>query len=153
MATVNQNAVVYGAISAQGFKSVHVPVTHSTNPVKQGELLYLDASAHIAKPLDSDAHAATLLGVALQPSAVSGSIDASSEKSVMVAWDVVAQFKTTATEVFYPGLAVYIGADAQTVTATAGSNKIGAVVLPIGVASVTGAAGVNVQVLVKSAAY
>lgn len=153
MATSNYNAVVYGSISGQGFKSLHVPVVHSTNPIKQGELLYLDTSAHIAKPLDSDAHAASILGVALQPSAVTSSIDSSSEKAVQVGWDLVAQLKSTASETYYPGTVVYIGADAQTVTTVAGSNRVGIVVLPVGVASVAGAAGVNVPVLVKSAVY
>ena len=72
---------------------------------------------------------------------------------MQVGWDLVAQLKSTASETYYPGTVVYIGADAQTVTTVAGSNRVGIVVLPVGVSSVSGAAGVNVPVLVKSAVY
>lgn len=153
MSTVNQNAVKYGAISGDGMKKIHFPVSSSFE-IKQGELVYLDTSAHIIKSLDSDAHAATLAGVALAPSKISSNIDLSTapaEKTVMVGWDVVAFFKTTAAETYYHGTPVYIGADAQTITTVAGSNMIGRVVLPAGVSSVAGATGVTVDVLVKSA--
>ena len=154
MSTVNQNAVKYGVVSGDGMKKLHYPITHASFPVKQGELVYLDTSAHIVKPVASDANAATLAGVALQPSGVSSGLDnstAPAEKTVMVGWDVVAFFKTTAAETYVPGTPVYIGADAQTITTVAGSNMIGRVVLPATVSSVTGATGVTVDVLVKSA--
>lgn len=158
MATANFNAVKYGVIGGQGFKQLHQPVA-SASPVKQGELVYLDTTAHLAKPLDSDAHAATLLGVALQPSVVTSNLDNGSgvgaENSIMVGWDVVADFKSTAAETYYQGDALYLGADAQTVTKTVGANThiVGTVVLPKGVASVVGATGVMVGMAVKSAIY
>lgn len=155
MATVNQNPVQYGIIGGQGFKQLHAPVSVSF-PIKQGELVYLDTAAHLAKSADSDAHAATLLGVALQPSTVSSNLDngsAPAEKTVMVAWDLVASLKTTAAEVYYHGTDVYLGADAQTITNVVGTNKIGTVVLPAGVASVTGVAGLLIGVVVKSKVY
>jgi hypothetical protein len=152
MSTVNRNAVKYGSVGGQGFSQLHMPVTHASFPIKQGELVYLDTSAHIIKPIASDANAATLAGVALQPSVASSNIDnvATGEPAVIVGWDVVCSFKTTAAETYLPGLPLYIGADAQTVTTVAGSNSLGRVVLPIGVSTLTGAAGVTVDVLVKS---
>jgi hypothetical protein len=96
------------------------------------------------------------LGVALAPSAVSSNLDLSSapvEKAIMIGWDLVAQLKTTAAETYLPGIAVYIGADAQTITTVAGSNLVGHIVLPVGVTSVTGASGVLVGVAIKSNVY
>lgn len=155
MATVNQNPVQYGVVGGQGFKQLHMPVNASF-PIKQGELVYLDTTAHHIKPAASDANYATGLGVALQPSVASSNLDNSSapaEKAVMVGWDVVASLKTTAAETYYHGTAVYMGADAQTITTVAGSNQVGSVVLPSGVASVTGASGLLIGVLVKSKVF
>lgn len=152
MPTANYNAISYGVIGGQGFKQVHAPVSTSFE-IKQGELVYLDAGAGVIKPLASDANAAALMGVALQPSKVSSNLDntsAPAEKAVMVGWDAVVMLKTTAAEVYNYGEAVYFGADAQTITVVAGTNMIGKVILPSGVASITGAANVMVPVLVKS---
>lgn len=153
MATVNQNGVSYGVVSS-GFAQCHLPVDNSDTPVKAGELVYLDSSSHILKPL-VDGSAALYCGMALQPSAINSNIDLSTApaiKSVMVAGKgCVANFKTTASETYYPGTAVYVGADAQTITTVdPGSGKIvGRVILPTGVASVTGATGVNVPVILQ----
>lgn len=160
MATVNQNAVKYGVGSGEGYDKVVHPCNDASFPIKQGELVYLDTSAHIIKPVASDANAATLAGVALQPSHVSSNLDNSSaisaQKSVVVGSKVVAFFKTTAAETYHHGDLVYVGADAQTITTVAGSNAIGRVVFSpalnaAGVTSITGASGVTVDVLVKSA--
>ncbi len=152
MATANYNAVSYGSIGGQGFHQLHVPVSPSFE-IKQGELVYLDVAAGLGKPVASDANAATLMGVALQPSKVSSNLDTTSapaEKTVMVGWSLVAMMKTTAAEVYNYGEAVYLGADAQTVTVVVGTNMIGKVILPAGVTSVTGAAGVLVPVYIKN---
>lgn len=156
MATSNANVVAYGVVGGQGFKQLHMPISHATFPINQGDLVYLDTSAHIIKALDSDAHAASAVGVALQPSVVSSNLDLSTapaQPAIMVGWDVVANLKTTASETYYHGTVVYLGADAQTITTVVGTNALGAVVLPAGVASVTGAAGVKVGVLVKNKIY
>lgn len=156
MSTVNVNRLQYGGIGGLGTAQVHVPCAEATAPVKQGDLVYMDATLHIAKPLDSDAHAALLLGVAAQPSAVSSSLDNSSApapKALIVQWSGVWSLKTTAAETYTPGLAVYAGADAQTITTVSGTNQVGTIVLPVGVASVTGAAGVDVGVWIKSKIY
>lgn len=155
MSTVNTNVVSYGIINGQGFKQVHLPIS-SSFVINQGDLVYWDASAHVAKALDTDAHAATKAGVALAPSKVSSNLDntgAPAEKAIMVGWDVVANLKTTAAETYYTGTTVYLGADAQTITTVVGTNAIGVVLLPVTAASVTGAAGVTVPVVVKSAVY
>lgn len=156
MATSNKNVVQYGVVGGQGFKQLHMPITHATFPINQGDLVYLDAAAHIIKALDTDAHAAAAVGVALQPSAVSSNLDLSTapaQPAIMVGWDLVATLKTTAAETYYHGTTVYLGADAQTITTVVGTNAIGVVVLPVGVSSVTGASGVSVGVLVKSKVY
>lgn len=156
MATSNINAVQYGIFSEQGMSEVHAPVTPGSFAINQGDLCYLDTSTHIAKALDSDAHAASLLGIALQPTAVSSNLDNSSapaEKGIMVGWNCVANLKTTAAETYVPGTLVYAGADAQTITTVTGTNRVGIVILPLGVASVTGAANVRVGVVIKSAVY
>ena len=155
MSTVNTNVVSYGIINGQGFKSIHVPIS-SSFPINQGDLVYFDTVAKIAKPVATDANAATLLGVALTPSKVSSNLDnpsAPAEKAIMVGWDVVANLKTTASETYATGTVVYEGADSQTITTVAGSNPIGRVLLPVTQASVTGAAGVTVPVVIKSAVY
>ena len=156
MPTSNVNRLSYGAVGGLGAKTLHMPVDYVNFPVHAGDLMYMDQTAHLAKPLDSDAHAATLLGVAAQPSQVSSSIDNGSipgEKAVVVQSSAVFQLQTTASDVYYPGTPVYAGADAQTITAVVGSNIIGWVILPVGVASVTGAAGVSVGVYVRSLIY
>lgn len=155
MATSNTNVVSYGIINGQGFKQVHAPIS-SSFPINQGDLVYWDSAAHLAKPIASDANAATNMGVALTPSKVSSNLDngaAPAEKAIMVGWDVVATLKTTASETYYTGTVVYVGADAQTITTVAGSNAIGTVLLPVTQSSVTGAAGVTVPVVIKSAVY
>jgi hypothetical protein len=153
MSTVNTNVVSYGIINEQGFKQVHAKIGGT---IHQGDLCYLDSSTHTAKALDTDTHAATLLGVALQPSSVSSNVDngsAPAEAGLMVGWDVVANLKTTATENYVNGTVVYVGADAQTITTVSGSNRVGIVLLPVTISSVTGAANVTVPVVVKSAVY
>lgn len=155
MSISNINAVSYGVTNGQGFKQLHVPVNASF-PILQGSLVYLDAALHYAKPLDTDAHAASLLGVACQPSVVSSNLDLSTvpgQPDIIVGWDVVASFKTTAAETYVTGTVVYVGADSQTITTVVGSNKVGTVVLPITQTSITGAAGVSVGILVKSNVY
>lgn len=153
MATSNFNAVSYGRENGQGFSQVHIPVNNATFPINQGDLVYLDTTAHIGKSLDSDAHAAASMGIALGPSAVSSSLDNSSAPAVpgiMVGWNVVANMKTTASETYVYGTKVYLGADAQTITTVVGTNLIGTVILPVTQSSVTGASGVRVPVMVRN---
>ena len=149
MSTTSKNTLKYGAFSAEGFLKVGLKCDHANFPIHQGDLVYLNGGK--AKALDTDGNAASLAGVALQPSAVSSSIDNSSapaQKAIQVGCGLVAELKTTTSEVYADGDLVYIGADAQTVTSVAGSNPVGRVLLPSNVSSVTGASGVTVDVLV-----
>lgn len=154
--TISANTLKKGTISGEGIKSVALPILHSVAPIAQGDLVFLDTGAHILKPVAVDADAATLCGVALSPSAPTSNIDngtAPLEKGISVGSDGVFELKTTASEVYHTGDAVYIGADAQTVTLTVGTNKVGTVLLPTNVSLVTGAAGIKVQVVIKSKLY
>lgn len=152
----NVNRIVYGTGNGQGFEQIQAPVNNSTFPIAQGDLVYMDTTAHILKPVLSDANAAALAGVALQPSAVSSNLDngtVPAQSVIQVGWACVASLKTTVAETYYTGTSVYAGADAQTVTTVAGTNKIGVVVLPSGVSSVTGATGVSVPLRVLARAF
>lgn len=153
MATVNQDLIVKGTSNGMGFDQVGLACKNSVSVVHAGDLVYWDSAAGCVKPVDSDAHAATFVGIAQQPSAVSSNLDNSNApavKSLLIGSKVICSLKTTASETYVTGTVVYIGADAQTVTTVAGSNAIGTVVLPDDVTSVTGAAGQSVQVLVKA---
>lgn len=156
MPTSNVNNIVKGVVNGMGF-SQHdsVPCNNATFPIAEGDLVYWDSSAHLVKKLDTDAHAATLLGVALKPSAVSSTIDSSSEPDVSVGYGCIASFFTTAGETYNHGDLVYIGADAQTILNTTGPNvnPVGCIQLKSGQAAVTGAAGVKIQVRVYSRAF
>lgn len=150
MATVSNNNIVTGVVSnGSGFSQLQVKVNHASFPINQGDLVYLNAG--IAKVVASDANATTLLGVALQPSAPTSSLDNSSApaaKAIQVGFGCRALLKTTASETYADGTLVYAGADAQTITTVGGTHPVGVISLPSDVASVTGAAGVSVQVLV-----
>lgn len=158
MSTVNSNNTVYGIVSGEGFKKLQMPCADATSAVHQGDLVYFDSSAKIVKPL-VDGSAASFCGMALQPSAVSSSLDnstAPAQQALMVGGSgILALLKTTAAETYSYGTSVYVGADAQTITTVnPGSGVVvGTVILPIGAAAatVTGAVGVSVQVLLKPA--
>jgi hypothetical protein len=152
----NVNRTKYGAVSGEGYFKLALKCVHSAAPIEQGDLVYWDSTNHRVTKLDSDAHAASLAGIALQPSVISSNIDLASapaEQTVAVGFGCVAELKTTAAETYYTGTVVYIGADSQTITTVAGANAVGTVVLPAGVASVTGAAGKGVNVLIKGKAF
>ena len=128
---------------------------------QQGDLLWWDSAAGYVKPLDSDAHAATLVGVALRSSYVapySSVVQAGGPgivknycDSALIGFGLIATLFTTVGDTYVDGTAVYAGADAQTITAVAGSHQVGVVkqvpgTAPLG--SVAGASGVLVPVLV-----
>lgn len=154
MATVNTNAISYGLVNGQGFLQVEAKINNASFPFHQGDLVFL--SSGIAKPVTADGDAATLIGVALQPTTVSSSIDnglAPVEKTVQVGYAVAANMLTTAAETYTDGIAVYVGVDAQTITTVSGSNPVGKIKLPPAVSSVTGATGVRVPMVVFSHAF
>lgn len=151
MATTNTNRTLYGIYAADGMIKIQLKCSHSTFPINQGDLVQFDNAANIAKVLTNDASAANLAGIALEPSAVSSSLDnsgAPAAKAIAVGVGVVSALKTTAAESYTDGDLVYVGADAGTVTTVAGSNPVGKVLLPSNVSSITGATGITVPVLV-----
>ncbi len=157
MTTVNKNPVLHGIVSGEGLlQHQSVPCSNTTAPFHQGDLLYWDSSAHLAKPVDSDANAAYLIGVALKASIVNSNLDntAVGEPCVNTGYGVVAPFKTTAGQTLNHGDLVYIGADAQTITnATGNSYAVGSVSLPPGGSAISGATGVLAPVLVYSRSF
>ncbi len=126
----------------------------------QGDLCWYDSAVNYAKPLDSDAHAAYLIGPALRSAYIAPYASAnlaggpalvkSYFPSGLFGFGDVYTFFTTAGDTYVDGTAVYFGADAQTITAVAGSHTIGQVYLPAGngLASVAGGSGILVPVLV-----
>lgn len=152
--TTNINAIKKGIVNGQGFMQIAVKVNHATFPINQGDLVYLNAG--IGKVVTSDANALTLVGVALQPSSVSSSLDNPSaplEKTVQCGFACAATFKTTPSETYTDGVKVYAGADAQTITTVAGTSAVGVIKLESLNTSVTGATGVSVQIIVFSRAF
>lgn len=123
----------------------------------QGDNLWWDSSAGYAKPLDSDAHAAYLLGPALRSAYIApyASINLVGGPglvknyfpSALIGFGDVYTFFTTSGDTYTEGTAVYFGTDAQTITSQAASHSIGVVSLPTG-ATVAGGAGILVPVLV-----
>lgn len=131
----------------------------------QGDLLWWDSAAGYVKPLDTDGHAATSVGVALRSSwlgpftsfnVVGGpAIGKNYYADALLGLEVIASFYTTAADTYVDGTAVYCGANAQTITAVVGTNIIGYVKVPSGTAplgSIAGGAGVlvNVSIVIKS---
>jgi len=126
---------------------------------QQGDLMYWDSSAKYVKPLDSDANAAYLVGVALRsaylapyssmvqsggPAMVKNFYDA-----CLVGFGAVFTFFSTAGETYTHGDSVYWGLIAtyhQFINKTTGSHAIGTVYAPEG--AITGGATVLVPVLV-----
>jgi len=138
------------------FSPMPYPIdTGGTYGFNQGDMLCYDTSAHYVKVVSSDATAAYFCGVAgdgpyIQPYSTKEYAD-----QVAVRTRGVFRFKTTAGETYLDGQAVYIGADAQTVsnTASAGggtSYPVGVVKLPVGITSLLAAVGyVEVHITVR----
>jgi hypothetical protein len=156
MATTNINNVVKDVRS--DVSQITYPLDSSgSNDFHQGDLLYWDSAAHVVKALDTDAHAATFVGVALKASDLSLYVNQASgnavkhyEPSALVGFGCVVSLKTTNAETYNDNVALYIGADAQTVTTVSGTNSIGVVKLRNGQSAVTGAAGVKIDVLLTA---
>lgn len=147
-------------VKAVGFDVRKLNYPHSTGgsfDYNQGDLLWFDSSAKVVKALDSDAHAAYLCGIALRSSflapytaqnlAGGPAIQKNYYNDALVGIGCIASLKTTVGETYEDGTVLYAGADAQTVTTVAGAHSVGVVKLN-GSAAITGAAGVEVPVLV-----
>jgi len=147
MSTTSQNNQIHNESTP-----LYYPVlTTGASDINQGDLVYYDSSAHVVKPVDTDGHAATYAGVALQQSKLNVYGTAGyPQGGIQVATRGIFKFKTTAGDTLNHGDAVYIGADAQTVTNTAGGSTaiLGYVWLRPQQSAVTGAVGTNIEVLI-----
>ncbi len=147
--TANQNKVA--DVGAARLVPYNCDTTGNSD-FNQGDLLYLDTSSHTVKAVGSDGNAATLVGVASDTSwrTIYGTKQYPDSGQVEVFTAGIFTFNTTTSDTYNDGDAVYIGADAQTVTSTAGmlTNKVGYVKLRPGQSAVTGAAGVTIDILI-----
>lgn len=129
----------------------------------QGDLLWWDSSATIVKPLDSDAHAANLVGVAARSAYIAPyasmqqtggpALVKNYELAALVLFGVIATFFSTSGETYNDGDSVYFGGVAnnpQTITKSSGSptHVVGVVKLPPGGLAISGGSTVLVPVLV-----
>ena len=135
MSTTAVNNIVRGGAQAKSRFPSALNLISSAISYNQGDLMYLDQTNHLIKALDSDAHGATFIGVAIQTvingkltSAYQGtSVDAAQaiEDVSGPVFDVVVNLKLKSGDAFTAGCAVYgTAVDAQTVSST-GTNLIG----------------------------
>jgi len=150
MSTTSQNNQVYD----KGTPLFYPVLTDGTYDINQNDLVYFDTSAKVIKPLDSDAHAAYLAGVALQQSKLNVYGSSSyPQGGIQVATKGIFKFLMTSGDTYYHGDAVYFSTDAQHVTNTAGgmTHILGYVWLRPGQSSLAYAAGSYVEVLIVPA--
>jgi predicted RecA/RadA family phage recombinase len=127
-------------------------LTDGSNDINQGDLVYFDTVTKAVKVLDSDAHGAALAGVAGESSYLNlyGTKKYTDSGTIVVLTKGIFSFNTTNGDTLNDGDAVYLGADQQTVTNTAGgmTHAVGYVKLRPGQGAVAGGAGVKIDVLV-----
>lgn len=144
MSTVQQDNVIVKFVEPTAY-----PIkTDGTADINGGDLVYFDTSAKVIKSLDSDAHAAQFAGLAMNGSYIqpyntkqygAGMIPVLQKGRVRV--------NSTSGDTYSHADALYMTADAQTVTNTVGgnSNIVGYVFLAPGIASLAGGAGITLQ--------
>lgn len=117
--------------------------------INQGDMVWFDTTAHVLKPLDTDAHAAFLAGVAYDSSFLNLFGTKIYEAAVVAIATGRTRMKTTSGDTYHDGDAVWLGADAQTITNTQGGNthQVGVIHLPFG-NTVAGGSGVLVEVII-----
>ena len=145
MATTPQNNLVR-LVGAK--KTLSHPVDASgSNDFNGGDMLALDAG--VLKPL-TDALADKSVGVAQDNAYLDLTGDKQYAPQATVVIGAIHSMKTTIADTLTHMLPVYCGADAQTVVvADPGSGEIvGYAVMRASITSITGAAGVNVDVLI-----
>lgn len=163
MATTPQNAAV-----AENFFSTQQP-NKAGNSINAGDFVYVDnfflGSTYDIKALDSDAHAAYLIGwsndsfpIGAYNTSVGNAGNPGQEPSAPPRGMNVQRVgrrivNTVAGQTYFPGKPVYFSTDAQTVTAAAGSNIIGYVAnLPDGsyAGGIAGGTGITIQIDVRA---
>jgi hypothetical protein len=139
MATTSGNNVVKGG------KVLEYPITQGTD-FNQGDLVYSNSGVPTAVAT-ADTHTQYLIGVAR----VASPFDPAPYGTAIypnwaeIEYGGVYNFASTVGESYVHDALVNVGADAQTVTTTAGTYPVGRIVNPLGT-TITGAAGVKVQV-------
>jgi len=152
MATTAKNLIVRSVRPGSIFESA-LSVISSAISFNQGDLLYLDTATHLIKALDSDAHAANVLGIA-RNTVVNGKLVSSYSGTAVDAaqaiadiagpqYGVIALLSLKSGDTFNAGDKVYYGGDAQTVSST-GTNAVGI----FQDASITASAGSTGKVLI-----
>lgn len=112
----------------------HPVATDGTFDINEGDLVWFDTSVHILKALDTDAHAAYLAGYALDSSFINLYGQKKYDPGMVAVASGIWRGKTTSGDTYHHGDTVYLGADAQTITNTAGGNThgVGVIYLPFG---------------------
>ena len=122
MATTPQNNKKYDLGPVDNYFPAAIVASQAIN---QGDLCWFDETTRTAKVLDTDAHASKFIGVADRTNQVTSlNVDIKPLEMNFVS-GAVFEFSGTAGQTYSHGEAVYIGATAQTITRTAGSNAIG----------------------------
>jgi len=153
MTTLNVDNVIKNTGFA--LRTIEYPLdTTGSHDFHQGDLLYQDQTSWNVYAADTDAHCTYFVGVALIPSFVApytyapgGTVQKFYSPSAVVGIGCLVYLKTTAGDTYTDDLAVYIGADAQTITAVAASHSVGVAKMPKGYTSIAGGTGVKIPVL------
>ena len=127
-------AAANGGFAGKGAGFAFPVDTTGSFDINQGDLVWFDTSAHVLKPADTDAHMAYLAGYAYDSSFLNLYGQKKYDKSIVAVCTGIGRFKTTSGDTYHHGDTLYLGADAQTVTNTAGGNThaVGYVFLPGG---------------------
>jgi predicted RecA/RadA family phage recombinase len=119
--------------------------------INAGDMVYMDTTNHYVLAATTDAHVQYLVGVAKDTTYKNPFGTKIYDASAAIKVKGIVSLKTTTSESYYHGTAVYMGADSQTVTTVAGSYIVGYVWKPNSAAVTTGASGTNVNVLLRTA--
>ncbi len=139
------------------FTRIEGPVTNyavdPTDTINMGDIMAWDASNKVAIVMAADTDFAHFIGIANGnvPAApgVDNSMQANSANTVEVAGEGIFNMKSTDGETYAHGIALAMGADAQTVRLDNSDNRIiGYVYLPEG-GTITGGAGVLLPMRAK----
>lgn len=121
-----------------------------TADINAGDNLYWDSSAKVVKALDSDAHAATYVGVASDKSYAQLYATKKYVTVLPVAFKGIRKFTSVNGVTYNHGDAVYFSTNAQTVTSTdpGGGHAIGKVWLQNGQSAISGDGTNEIPVLI-----
>lgn len=119
----------------------------AASAINSGDMVYWNATAKAAHPYTLDANGAYFMGVSLDTTPMDV-IATDYLPTVNVRTRGQFAMKSTAGDTYNPGDPVYVGADAQTVTNTAGgmTTKVGTIAMDPSMVALAGGAGVTVLV-------